>query len=177
MATQLEVAEHLDLKERRTRELVREAVIPAGRGRGGYDLDACRVAYIRYLRGLGSGKVKPAPDRPVEQIDYELERARLTKEQADGQELKNAQTRRELAPVELIVWALNRFASQVCPLLEAIPQKVKRRIPSMTASQIEIIKRETVRAQNAASKITVDLNEYRDAGGDAEVSTSGGPGV
>ena len=103
-------------------------------------------------------------NRPAEiadgDIDYDLERARLTKEQADGQELKNAQARRELAPIDLIEWTLGRFAAQVCPLLEAIPQKVKRRVPSLKSAEVEIIKREIIKAQNMASKITVNVDAY-----------------
>jgi hypothetical protein len=51
MATQAQIAEHLDLSERRVRDLVVEGVLQKGA-----DLDQCRVSYIRYLRGGASGK-------------------------------------------------------------------------------------------------------------------------
>lgn len=46
------------------------------------------------------------PEDTGEVIDYEKEKARLTKEQADGQEIKNAIARREVAPVPLLEYCL-----------------------------------------------------------------------
>ena len=56
MATQREVAEHLDMTERQVRELVNEGVLPPPSGRGGLDLDRCRERYFLYLRGLAAGR-------------------------------------------------------------------------------------------------------------------------
>lgn len=58
MATQQELAEHIDLSTRRVRELVKAGIIPGVKnGPGGYDLNICRLVYIRHLRGIASGKV------------------------------------------------------------------------------------------------------------------------
>ena len=95
-----------------------------------------------------------------EVLDFEQQRARLTKEQADGQAMKNAQLRRELAPIELITWTLNKIGTQITAILDSVPLKVKRRIPTLNNTQVELIRREIVKAQNVAAKVTVDLNEY-----------------
>ena len=94
-----------------------------------------------------------------ELIDYDRERARLTREQADNTALKNAQLRKELAPVGVMEWALGKIGAQISAILETIPLKVKRRVPRLAAAEVEIIKREVVKAQNMAARVTVDLDE------------------
>ncbi len=85
-------------------------------------------------------------------IDKEYEHARKLRADADAQEMKNAVTRRELAPVELLEWALASIAEQVNSILDSIPLKLKKRVPHLKAAELEIAKREIIKAQNAASK-------------------------
>src|ERR1700681_1270524 len=47
------LAKHLDLTARRAQQLVSEGVLPRRRANGTFDLDKCRVAYIRYFRAAG----------------------------------------------------------------------------------------------------------------------------
>jgi terminase small subunit / prophage DNA-packing protein len=54
MATQQELAAHLDITPRRVRQLIDERVLPP-RGRNGWSLDECRIKYLRHLRSLASG--------------------------------------------------------------------------------------------------------------------------
>lgn len=95
-----------------------------------------------------------------EYIDSEYQKARLVKEQADKESLMNAQRRRETAPIDYLNWALNKVSSQIASILAAVPLKVKRRIPDLSATEIDLIKKEIVVAQNAASRITIDLDDY-----------------
>ena len=53
MATQREVADHLDLSVKRISELIKDGILPSKLGRSPLNLDVCRVAYISYLRKLG----------------------------------------------------------------------------------------------------------------------------
>lgn len=102
------------------------------------------------------------------QAELDYEKLLLTREQRVGQELKNAQTRRELAPVQVIDWALSKVGGQIAAVLESIPLKLKKLCPRLSASEIEAVKREVVKAQNAAARVTVDLDDYyeRDPAGD-----------
>lgn len=156
MATQKEISEHLDLSERHLRRLIKSGVVPATKGNGGYQIDDCRLAYIRYLRASVNGQVKPDTDDDLdderERIDTEYERGRKLKAEADAQEMKNAITRREQAPTPLLEWALAKMAEQVSGVLASIPMKIKKRLPHMKTSEVEIIHREIVKCQNAASK-------------------------
>lgn len=104
--------------------------------------------------------------QPEQATDKELARAereeklRLTKAQAEGQEIKNAQLRKELAPVAVIEWVIAKAGGQISAILDALPLQLKKRNPKLTAANIETIRREIVKVQNAAAQMTVDLDEY-----------------
>lgn len=163
MATQDEVAQRIDLSTRQVQRLLKTGVLPGPRGSAGYSLDDCTKAYINHLRSQAKRNRSEAdtdPERDAYDVDYE--RALLIQSQRRLNELKEEQIRKETAPVELIAWTLNKVGSQIVSILDAIPMKVKRRIPNLNSSQIELIKREVISAQNTAAKITVNLDDYHD---------------
>ena len=100
-------------------------------------------------REIGSA----APDDGGAAINLERERARLTREQADHTALKNGQIRKQLAPIKRLEEELSNVCGQIAAVLESIPLRVKRRVPRLTASEVEAIKREIVRAQNVAAGV------------------------
>jgi len=169
MASQIEIAAHLDLSDRQIRNLVADGVLPASRGRGGMDLDACRLAYIGYLRGLGSGQVKPEV-RPRELsaidplIEYKLmeERRGLTAAQRVGQENKNAVSARQLVPVDFSTFALSRMVEQIGSVLDTVTHKVKRKHPDIEVRHVEAMQREIALARNIASELGDHLPEILD---------------
>jgi phage terminase Nu1 subunit (DNA packaging protein) len=85
MSTQNEFADHVGISQQAVAELIRRGTIPKGAGRGGLDLDACRIAYIEHLREVAAGRLGESAGG----LDLVSERARLAKAQADAQELKN----------------------------------------------------------------------------------------
>lgn len=89
MATQAQIAEHLDLSERRVRDMIGEGVLQKGA-----DLAQCRISYIRHLRDGASGQQTGAGLKLTD------ERARLAKLQADKVEPELAELRRELVRAE-----------------------------------------------------------------------------
>ncbi|MDX2440319.1 MAG: terminase small subunit [Desulfobacterales bacterium] len=97
-----------------------------------------------------------------EDTDIEHERFRLTKAQADSQEMKNQVLRQELAPLILIEIAIRKWSEQARSMLDATPLKVKKLLPKMKATEIEIIRREIIKIQNAISKIRLDWSELPD---------------
>lgn len=109
------------------------------------------------------------PMDDVEMVRAEREeKLALTKAQRVGQELKNQQLSKELAPVSVIEYVVGKAGGQISAILDALPMQIKKRNSKLTATDIEVIKREIVKAQNAASQMTVDLDEYyeRDDEGD-----------
>lgn len=167
MANQQQIAEHLDLSDRQVRNLLRDGVLPGSKGPGGYSVDDCRLAYIRYLRSAQRQQTKYNPDDlpetpdGVEVVDLDLERAINLRADTVLKELKAAQLRRELAPITALRQILGDAGAQISALLETIPGKVRRRVPTLSVSELEIIKREVIKAQNIAARITVKLDEYQ----------------
>lgn len=92
-------------------------------------------------------------------IDFHHERARLTRAQAEGQELKNRVARGEYAKVELLLFAVAKIASQVNAALGALPMKIKRLQPKLSASEIRAIQSEIVNLQNAVADSEIDWSE------------------
>ena len=172
MATQVEVAQHLDISDRQVRNLLTDGVLPSSKGAGGLDIDACRLAYIRYLRGIGSGQVRPEPladedDDGDTAKRLEVERLRLTAAQAEGQELKNDITKRKPVPTEVATFVLSRLSAEIGSILDTLPLTLKRRHPDLEVRHIESVQRELAKARNRAATLDERLpgliNEFIDA--------------
>ena len=93
-------------------------------------------------------------------IDGNREKARLDKEKADGQALKNAVTRGELIPADAAMYIFGEMGAEVSSILEVIPAKIKRRVPTLKATDINAIKSEIIKAQNIAASIASGLDDY-----------------
>ncbi len=102
---------------------------------------------------------------PSANDEQQSEKTRLIREQRIAQELKNAQARRELAPVELIGWTLAKVGSQISAILESLPLRIKTILPRLSAAEVEHIRREIIKAQNVAASVSVRLDEYYEAEG------------
>lgn len=138
MATEAEVAEHLDLSDRSVRELKSKRVFHSV-GRGGYDLADCRTAYIRQLREKAAGRGADAGSRTLSD-----ERARFAKEQADRVALQNALARNELASLPDMTLAVLTVIELVKARLLRLPAivakndaKLRERIDVALADALE----------------------------------------
>lgn len=136
MATQQEIGEHIDLRPRRIRELVKLGVLPPSKGRGGLNLDQCRLAYIAYLRGIASGHRSEDGE-----LDLTAERAKLAREQTATAAIKNATSRGELIPADMV---LEHWAGQIVAVkshLRAIPSQFKSEVPHLEPEELETLRR------------------------------------
>jgi len=150
MATQAEVAAHLDLSDRSVRDLLDRGVLPNAR-RGALDLDQCRVAYIRHLRETAAGRAAgPAAD------DLTAERARLAREQADHFALKNAALRKELLPRTDITRVVVAAFQIVRDRLSALPARLAGPLAASTDPAAV-----RGRLEDAVNGVLVELSETR----------------
>lgn len=101
-----------------------------------------------------------------DKLDLSDERARLAKEQADAQELKNAEARGELVPRSDVERVLVAAASGLSQRLRGVPSKVAPRVHAAAtiAEAEEVIRQEIEEA----------LSELADLAGDVSHGGSGG---
>lgn len=117
-------------------------------------LDEIRITYIRHLREMAAGRAAAGD------LDLATERAMLAREQRIKIEMQNAVTRGELAPVALLEEVLTAAASKVAGVLDAIPGMVRRRVPLLTADDIDLIAGEVAKARNTVACMSLaDMNE------------------
>lgn len=111
------IAKLLMLSERRVQQLTKEGVLPRSE-RGRYELAPVVQGYIRFLqeRTIGGGNSGP--------IDYQVEKARLTKAQADTAEIELAQARREVVSVAQVERTLSSLFAEVRANLRNVPARV-----------------------------------------------------
>lgn len=126
MATADEAAQHLCMSRQAFLALVKKGVIER-QPRGSYDLDAVRRAYIEHLRAVAAGQ------RNDDGLDLVAERARLAKEQADAQAMKNAIQRGELIPRPDVVAAWTAVFAHVRARLLALPSKAAPAVVGLSA--------------------------------------------
>lgn len=108
------------------------------------------------LRAIEESDLKPGT------IDYE--RYRLTKAQADAQELKNMKDEALVIETEFCTYALVRMTNDIAAILNGVPLAVQRRFPDINELHLDFVKAEIARASHIASqtgdKIPVYLEEY-----------------
>jgi terminase small subunit / prophage DNA-packing protein len=117
VATLHEVAAHLGVTIKYVQDLIANGTLEK-RGRGEYDLDACREAYITRLREAAAGRANSGD------LNLTEERARLAKEQADAKEMENSITRGELVYIDDVAKRVEVALSKVKTKILAIPTKV-----------------------------------------------------
>ena len=134
MATQRELAEHLDLSPQSVTDLVRKGVFIIKRGRSPVNIDACRVAYINYLRKAARYTKKDGTG------DIGEEKTRLTRAQADAAELKVSELEGELIPAKLVEDTWTDVAAVIRVQLLALASKIAHLVlASKTYQEVEAI--------------------------------------
>jgi phage terminase Nu1 subunit (DNA packaging protein) len=125
LATQLEAAAHVDLGDRRFRELIDDGVLQRSPP-GEYVLEHVRIAYIRHLRKMAAGRGTKTD------ADLATERALLAREQRDTAALKNATARGELVSIEEVGRQVEVEYGVVRQRLLAIPGSIAEALGSMS---------------------------------------------
>ncbi|WP_370049324.1 MULTISPECIES: terminase small subunit [Salipiger] len=110
--------------------------IACHRGHNSYDLVQTVNAYVLHLRGIASG-------RGGEDLTAQLstERARLAKEQADAQALKNAKARAELVEAAEVERAWSDVLRQVRARILAVPSRIRSDLPQLDTVTVSAIDR------------------------------------
>ena len=78
---------------------------------------------------------------PDQADDLSDERARLAREQADAQALKNAEARGELVRAERVLTAWQKVAVALKEKLRALPARARRRIRKLTLKDVRVLRK------------------------------------
>jgi phage terminase Nu1 subunit (DNA packaging protein) len=111
------------------------------------------LAYCSQLREQAAGRASG-------DLVLASERAALARAQRERIEMQNAVTRGELAPVVAIEQVLAQAGSKVAAVLDTIPGMIRRRVPGLSAADIELVASEVAKARNIAAAIRMaDLDD------------------
>lgn len=92
----------------------------------------------------------------------EFEKWRKYRAEADAKELENDVTRKTQAPVALLEWGLNKAAEQISGKLDALTGVIKRKLPHLKSSEINIIAKEIAKASNSLAGIELPWDELEE---------------
>ncbi|WP_274626563.1 hypothetical protein [Arvimicrobium flavum] len=123
----------LGVTERRVNQLATEGITVRS-SPGKYDAAASVQNYIAHVSARAEAKSAATT--------LETERARLAKEQADGQALKNQITRREVVPAAEVERAWVDLANQLRSGVLALPSRILQAIPHLQPDELAEIDRE-----------------------------------
>lgn len=101
-----------------------------------YDLTATTRAYVQHLRGLAAGW--GTGDQAVTLTN---ERARLAKEQADAQALKNAKLRGDMVDASEVERTWVDALRQLRARILAVPPRLRSELPDVDPQAVDIIDR------------------------------------
>lgn len=76
-------------------------------------------------------ELRQASETDLQPGTIEYERHRLTRAQADAQELKNARDSAEVVETAFCTFVLSRIAGEIASILDGIPLSVQRRFPEL----------------------------------------------
>lgn len=132
MATQSEIADYLGISLRVVKDLEARGILPKA-AKGERDLKTAVRAYCAHLRERAAGR------QSADGLDLAAERARLAKEQADHQALKNAETRRELLPKADVDHAVTAAFARCRTALLRLPAKLASRAAGRPAGEVRAL--------------------------------------
>ena len=144
LVTQKRFGEIVGISQPAVSDLLTRGVLTDGATLGDWLLDYCRN-----LREQAAGRAATGD------LDLATERARLAREQADKIAMQNACSRRELTPTVVLEQVLAGAAAKIAGILGAIPGMVRRRVPQLTAGDIDMIAAEVAKARNTVASMSL----------------------
>lgn len=105
---------------------------------------------VEVMRCLfGGGNASDEEESPTQQL--EREKLREKKRQNDIEEQK-------VASVHVLTVALEKVASQIIPILDALPLEMKRMNPNLTGHDIQLVKKAIAKCRNLVAELEIELD-------------------
>lgn len=119
-----------------------------------------------YQRGIDAGMaMAPKFDDAGGAIDVELEKARKLKAERIGQEIKNAASLGELAPVAMLTATLGDLISHFNSHLESVPAVIKREWPEVPGHVLDGVERGIAKLRDTIADARIDFTDPSVGGG------------
>ena len=99
---------------------------------------------------FGGGSSESEDESPTQLL--ERERLREKKRQNDIEEQK-------VAPVHTLTIAIEKLASQILPILDALPLEMKRMNPNLTGHDIQLVKKSIAKCRNLIAGLEINLDD------------------
>ena len=167
MATQGEIARHLDLSERQINNLQKMPGFPVPQGRGQYDLDACRLWYIRYLRTTKPGSSEPEMDGDESAKGLERKKAELANEYREEQielmRLKRMVLAKKYAPIPVLSAAIEKWCTGVRTRVDSWLPQLKMVWPDVPHHVITLFRNDIAAMMNELANVGIDPEDYCDS--------------
>ncbi len=167
MATQGEIARHLDLSERQINNLQKMPGFPVPQGRGQYDLDACRLWYIRYLRTAKPGGGEPEMEADESAKGLERQKAELAneyrREQIESLKLKRKVLAKQYAPITVLSDVLETWCSGARTRVDSWLPRIKMVWPDVPHHVIKLFRNEIAEMMNELADVGIDPEDYCDS--------------
>ena len=120
-------------------------------------------------------ELRQASETDLQPGTIEYERHRLTRAQADAQELKNARDSAEVVETAFCTFVLSRIAGEIASILDGIPLSVQRRFPELENRHVDFLKRDIIKAMNKAAALD-ELISWLPSSGTTLISLVDGSG-
>lgn len=135
--TQAELAQLHGVSHVTIRNWEHEGMPVAKRGRSGVSGKYDVAATVEWRVAREVGKVEARQNK--QKLNIEDERARLVKEQADAQALKNEVSRGRLLDIDVVVMAWAEQIANAKSQFRAVKSKLKTRLPKLTTKELNLI--------------------------------------
>ncbi|EEV7808180.1 hypothetical protein FXK16_23715 [Escherichia coli] len=112
-------------------------------------------------------ELRQASEADLQPGTIEYERHRLTRAQADAQELKNARDSAEVVETAFCTFVLSRIAGEIASILDGLPLSVQRRFPELENRHVDFLKRDIIKAMNKAAALDELIPSARKVNGKA----------
>ena len=161
LITESELAVYLSIAEGRIRKLVSDGHLKRAE-RGKYNKDECLTAYIKYQATLLQSRRKTNEKIEATAEDYNKERARLTKAQADKHEFDLSVKQGEYVEISQLKNVLSKIITNCRNKLLAIPKKTALEVCGIKkpAEVEELIKK--VIYEVLDELVTPDFEDFED---------------
>ena len=136
MVSVRELAESIGITERAVSDLAARGIVIKDE-HGKYDRAESVRAYCNHLREIAAGR-----GGEQAQVSLASEQSRLSKEQADGQAMKNATLRGELVDATAVKREWQDVLRMARSAMPAVPSRVHARLGHLTVADVAIFDRE-----------------------------------